>query len=390
MTRDKTIADTPQIDTDVTSGLVTYVKPGRLISLDALRGFNMLMIIGGATLIKKAGDLNDWRWLDWLAVQQKHARWDGFTMHDWVFPLFLFVVGTSLVFSINSKISQGKSKKEIFLSVLKRMIVFIFIGILYKNNPLHFNWEKIRYVSVLGRIGVTGLAVALIWLNTKNFKQRLAWGAGILIAYWAAMMFVPVPGFGAGNLTIEGNLAGFVDRIILPGRMAQGIYDENGPFTHIPATVLVLMGAMAGELLRSQSFSQYKNVLILASSGVGCILLGNLWGLHFVINKHLWSSSFILVAGGLNLLALALFYLIIDVWGFKKWSFFLVVIGLNSIAIYIGAHFFHFQYPVDMLLNGFYQVSSEPVQQFLAISGKIALAWLFLYFLYKKRIFIKV
>lgn len=390
MNSEHNTTEKPQMDTIETVDLVTHVKPGRLVSLDALRGFNMLMIIGGAQLIIGTGNLNNWRWLDWLALQQKHARWDGFTMHDWVFPLFLFVVGVSLAFSITSKISKGKSNKEIYLQAFKRMVLFIFIGILYKNNPLHFDWDKIRYVSVLGRIGVTGLLVTLIWMNTTTFKQRLVWAVGILIAYWAAMMFIPVPGFGAGNLTIEGNLAGFVDRVILPGRMIQGIYDENGLFTQIPATVLVLMGAMAGELLRTRKYSQYKTVLILVGSGIGCILLGNLWGLHFVINKHLWSSSFILVTGGLNLLALAIFYLVIDVWGFKKWSFFLVVIGLNSLAIYIAGQFIPFQEPVDRLLNGFYQISSEPVQQFLAISGKLTLEWLVLFFLYKKRIFFKV
>ena len=377
-------------DANDSPNLINPVKPGRLLSLDALRGFNMLMIIGGATLISRASGLNQWRWLDWLAKQQKHARWDGFTMHDWIFPLFLFVVGTSLVFSIASKISKGQSKKQIYLSAFKRVVIFSLIGILYKNNPFHFDWGNIRYVSVLGRIGITGFFVTLIWMNTKTFKQRLAWAAGILIAYWAAMKFIPVPGFGAGNLTIEGNLAGFIDRAILPGRMAQGIYDENGPFTHIPATVLVLMGAMAGEFLRTQNFSQYKKVLILAGSGILSILLGNLWGLNFVINKHLWTSSFILLAGGMSLVALALFYLIIDVWGFKKWSFFLVVIGLNSIAIYIAAQFFPFQEPVDRLLNGFYQMSSEPVQQFLSTLGTLTLEWLLLYFMYKKKIFIKV
>jgi predicted acyltransferase len=270
------------------------------------------------------------------------------------------------------------------------MIILSLIGILYKNNPLHFDWGQIRYVSVLGRIGITGFFVTLIMMNTKTFKQRLCWLAGILLAYWAAMMFIPVPGFGAGNLTLEGNLAGFIDRALLPGRFIQGIFDENGPFEQIPATALVLMGALAGELLRSQKFTRYNKVLLLVISGTIAIVLGNLWGLHFVINKHLWSSSFILLTGGMSLLTLALFYLIIDVLGFKKWSLFFVVIGLNSIAIYIAVQFFNFQYTVDRLLNGFYQMSSGPVQQLIAALGVLTLEWLLLFFLYKKRIFVKV
>jgi predicted acyltransferase len=114
--------DQPEMETNVTANLTTHVKPGRLISLDALRGFNMLMIIGGSTLIMRASQLNGWGWLKWLAAQQKHARWDGFRMHDWIFPLFLFVCGVSLVFSIASKISKGQSNKDIYLSAFKRFI----------------------------------------------------------------------------------------------------------------------------------------------------------------------------------------------------------------------------------------------------------------------------
>jgi predicted acyltransferase len=375
---------------DSPAGLATHVKPGRLVSIDALRGFNMFMIIGGATLIMRVSELFDWGWLDWLAAQQKHVSWHGFTMHDWVFPLFLFVCGVSMVFSIASKLAKGKSKAEIYASAFKRMILFSIIGILYKNNPLHFDWDQIRYVSVLGRIGVTGFFVTLIVMNTKTFQQRLMWALGILIVYWAAMMFIPVPGFGAGDLSIEGNLAGFIDRAIMPGRLVQRIFDENGWFEHIPATALVLMGAMAGELLKSQSYSKIRKVILLSLSGVVSIALGLLWGLHFTINKHLWSSSFILLVAGMSLLTLALFFLIIEVWGYKRWSFFFVVIGLNSIAIYIIAQFIKLQPTVDRLLNGFYQMSSEPLQAFLGTLGLLTIYWLLLYFFYKKRIFFKV
>jgi predicted acyltransferase len=270
------------------------------------------------------------------------------------------------------------------------MIILMILGILYKNHPFHFDWGEIRYVSVLGRIGFTGFVVTLIVINTTNFKQRLYWVIGLLVSYWAAMMFIPVPGFGAGNLTIEGNLAGYIDRAIMPGKMIQGVFDENGWFEHIPATALVLMGAMSGELLRSQKFTQYNKVLWLVGSGIIAIGAGVLWGLHFPINKHLWSSSFILTAGGCCLILLALFYWVIDVMGYKKWSFFFVVIGLKSIAIYLGAKFINFKYTVDSLLNGFYQMSSEPLSLVIQAAGVLTLEWLVLYFLYKKKIFFKV
>ena len=145
---------------------------GRLLSLDALRGFDMLMIIGGSILIKKISHLADWGWLNALAVQMKHAPWHGFTFYDIIFPLFLFIVGVSLVFSVASKIKRGESNKKIYMSAFRRMIIMMILGILYKNHPFHFDWGEIRYVSVLGRIGFTGFVVTLIVMNTTNFKQR--------------------------------------------------------------------------------------------------------------------------------------------------------------------------------------------------------------------------
>jgi predicted acyltransferase len=375
---------------NLTSELINPVKPGRLLSLDALRGFDMLMIIGGGHLIQKVSNLNDWGWLDWLAGQMDHTRWHGFTFYDLIFPLFLFISGVSLAYSLVSQVNKGKPKNEIYLHAFRRMLILMFLGILYKNQPLHFDCGQIRYVSVLGRIGFTGFCVTLIVLNTKNFQQRLYWVLGLLVTYWAAMMFIPVPGFGAGNLTLEGNLAGFVDRALMPGKMIQGIFDENGFFEHIPATALVLIGALTGEFLRSPKFTDNKKVVLLALAGIVAIGLGMLWGLHFPINKRLWSSSFILATSGGCLVLLSLFYLIIDVFGYKKWAFFLVVIGLNSIVAYLAGKFINYSYTADYLLNGFYQISSEPVQHLIRELGVLTLEWLLLFFLYKKRIFAKI
>lgn len=374
----------------ITADLINPIKPGRLVSLDALRGFDMLMIIGGGHLIQNLANLNDWSWLDWLSGQMDHTQWHGFTFYDLIFPLFLFISGVSLVYSLASQLKKGKSKKEIYLHAFRRMLILMFFGLLYKNQPFHFNWGQIRYVSVLGRIGFTGFCVTLIYLNTKNYRQRLAWALGLLVGYWAAMMFIPVPGFGAGNLTLEGNLAGYIDRALMPGKMIQGIFDENGFFEQIPATALVLLGALTGDFLRSPQFTDNKKVILLALGGVVTIGLGLIWGLHFPINKRLWSSSFILATSGGCLLLLALFYWVIDVLGYKKWAFFFVVIGLNSIVAYIAGKFINFQYTVDYLLNGFYQMTSEPVQHAIREIGILTLEWLLLFFLYKKRIFAKV
>ncbi|MBN1291541.1 MAG: DUF5009 domain-containing protein [Candidatus Latescibacteria bacterium] len=361
-------------------------KSQRLASLDALRGFSMFWIIGGGSLVFNLSKLSGW---EWPGDQMKHVQWDGFSFMDLIFPLFLFTVGVSLCFSLSGNIKKGKSKKELYIKALKRMIILIFLGIIYKNVPFSYDWPHIRYVSVLGRIGVTGFAVTLIFLNSR-VRGQIIWMFGLLVTYWASMKLIPVPDYGAGVLTLEGNLAGYIDRMIVPGRLIQGVFDENGFFADIPATSLVLMGALAGQLFLSAKFTNYRKTIYLAISGIAGILLGLVWGLSFPVNKHLWSSSFIMLTGGISFLLLSLFYLVIDVWEYKRWSFFFIVIGLNSITIYLASRLIDFPYTVNMLLDGIIKSSGENIGELIVILGSLTLKWLFLYVLYRKKVFLKI
>lgn len=360
----------------------------RLESLDALRGFDMFLIIGGTHLISSFIQAMNWESMGWLTAQFKHVPWHGLTFEDVIFPLFLFMVGVSMVFSVASSRRKGLSNREIIWKAFKRMILLSVLGIVYKNNPLHFDWDQIRYVSVLGRIGVAGFLATLILLNT-TWRGRLYWLFGILILYWAAVMFIPVPGYGAGDLSQEGNLVTFIHSYIVPGRLIDGIYDENGYFTHIPATGLVLMGTLAANLLRSGK-KELEKVTWLAGAGLVAIGIGVIWNLHFPINKHLWSSSFIMVSGGISFLFMALFYWLIDVRGYRKWAFPFKVIGLNSLFIYLASGLVDFGYTSRYLLNGFLQMSGEDMQRFIVQLGVLLLEFGLLYFMYRKRIFIKV
>jgi len=360
----------------------------RLESLDALRGFDMFLIIGGTHFIASFINAMGWDSLDWLTAQFHHVPWHGLTFEDVIFPLFLFMVGVSMVYSIASSKRKGMSKKEIYWKAFKRMILLSILGIIYKNRPLHFDWDQIRYVSVLGRIGVCGFLATLIFTNT-TWRGLIYWLFGILIAYWAAVMFIPVPGYGAGDLSQEGNLVTYIHSNIVPGRLIDGIYDENGYFTHIPATGLVLMGALAGTLLRT-SREEMQKVAWLAGAGAVAIVIGVIWNFHFPINKHLWSSSFIMVTGGISFLFMALFYLAIDVWGYQKWAFPFKVVGLNSIFIYMASGLIDFGYTSKYLLNGFIQMAGEDGQRFIVQFGVLLLEFGLLYFMYRKRIFVKV
>jgi len=371
-----------------TSATLKPTSPRRLLSLDALRGFDMFLIIGGTHLLETFIEAFELTSLDWLARQMHHIPWHGLSFEDVIFPLFLYMVGVSLGFSTSSSLNKGMSKKEIYGKAFKRMLILSLLGIIYKNKPLHFDWDQIRYVSVLGRIGVTGFFATLIVLNTK-LKGQILWIIGLLVSYWAAMMFIPVPGYGAGNLSVEGNLAGYIDRIIVPGRLKDGIFDELGYFEHIPSIGLVLMGAITAHVLKMNN-SDYRKVTMLSVTGAVLIILGVVWGLHFPINKHLWSSSFILTTGGISFLFMALFYLVIDVWEYKKWSILFMIIGVNSIFIYLASSLIDFRYTASYLFNGFLQMTDEPGQAFLLQFTVLGLEFLLLYFMYRKKIFFKV
>jgi len=207
------------------------------------------------------------------------------------------------------------------------------------------------------------------------------------------MLFVPVPGYGPGVLTLEGNLAGFIDRILLPGTLYMGVMDPEGILSTIPAVSTALLGVLAGHLLRleKKGLTGFKKALIITAAGVAGLLLGLLWGTFFPINKNLWTSSFVLYAGGWSLILLGIFYLVTDVWKIRKWAFFFVVIGMNSITIYVlQFRILKFDVIRDFFLKGITDLSPATVQPFINAVGYIAVVWLFLWFLYRNKIFLKV
>ncbi|MEO8583666.1 MAG: DUF5009 domain-containing protein, partial [Flavitalea sp.] len=251
-----------------------------------------------------------------------------------------------------------------------------------------FDPEQIRTASVLGRIGIAGFFAAILYVNF-SWQKRILWIAAILLAYYAAMFLIPVPGFGAGDLSYEGNLVGWFDRHFLPGRLLQNTYDENGLLTQFPAICLCILGSLAGDILRSAR-TELKKIQWLVISGIGVMAIGLLWSLHFPINKHLWTSSFILLTGGMSFLVLTLFYFLVDVLHFNKWFFFFYVVGMNSLTVYLAYRFIDFAHSSQLLFSGLYQPLPEKYHPALEAFGALILVWSFLYFLYRKKIFIKI
>ena len=305
------------------------------------------------------------------------------------FPLFLFIAGVSLPFSLNKGLAVGLTKGQIYWKAFKRMLILVALGIIYKNAPVpFFDTGQIRFGSVLGRIGIATFLTTLLYFYVP-WSGKFLLIISILLLYYAALFLIPVPGYGAGDLSFEGNLVGWFDRNFMPGRLLQKTYDELALLTQLPALCLTILGAMAGDVLRFK-WNDQKKLLLLVTSGIIAIGLALLWDLHFPINKHLWSSSFILLTGGMALLFLAVFFWIIDVLKFQKWAFFFKVIGLNSLVIYLAYRFIDFSNTSRLLFSGFYSLASDDWHPVFEAVGTLALVWLLLYFLYRNKIFIKV
>jgi predicted acyltransferase len=355
----------------------------RLLSVDALRGFDMVLVTGAAFLVAMKG-LTGMAALDWLAGQMTHPAWHGFRFYDFLFPLFLFVAGVSLSFSLGKSTAAGIAHAALYRKAFVRLLVLWALGILYSNLPLPLlEPGKIRVVSVLGRIGIAAFVATVLYLHFSA-RARLAWVSAILLGYYAALFLVPVPGYGAGELSREGNLAGWIDRSVLPGRLLQGDYDELGLLTQLPALCLTVLGTLAGDVLRSDA-AEHRKLGTLTLAGVLAMALGLLWSLHFPINKHLWTSSYILLTGGMAFLFLALFYAVIDIWSYRKWAGFFQVIGVNALAVYLAPRLIDFYHTSDLLFSGLYGLLPAGWRTALQEMSAVALVWIFAYFLHRIR-----
>jgi predicted acyltransferase len=359
----------------------------RLVSLDALRGFDMFWIIGGGEIAHAAAKLTGWAWLVWLSGQLEHPKWHGFAFYDLIFPLFLFMAGVAMPFSFEKRLARGDTRGQLYRHVIVRGLLLVLLGMTY-NGLLKFDWANMRFPSVLGRIGLAYLFAGLIVLNT-DLRRRLLWIVGLLVGYWAALRFVPVPGFGAHDLSPGHTLTDYIDRLLIPGRLYQGDRDPEGLLATVPAIATALGGVVTGMLLKSERFSGYMKTLIMAATGGVCIGLAYLWNIEFPINKNLWTSSFVLLCAGWSLLFLSLFYVVIDVWRLRLWAFPLVVIGSNSIFIYMARKFVDFEYTTHFFFDGLLRHTGAS-QPLLWATCVLFVEWLLLLLLYRKRIFLRV
>jgi len=369
------------------------MMPVRLASLDALRGFDMMFIIGVASLVIAVCNLFPGGENCWLATQMDHVEWNGWHHHDTIFPLFLFIAGISFPFSYAKQKEKGTGKGAIYWKIFRRALILIAFGLLC-NGFFKFKFDTIRFYSVLARIGVAWMFGALLFINFKSSTRAII-AAALLLGYWFLCM-IPAPDVpGADPLSQDGCLVGYIDRCLLPGHLYNGNFDPEGLLSTIPAIVTAMLGMFTGEFVRGdltpkRQLSENRKVLLMFAAAALFLGLGYLWSIWFPINKKLWTSSFVLVLAAFSLASFALFYWIIDVKGWKKWSFPFQVIGMNSITIFMAPRIIDFNHARDFFLSGTMALCPEQYAKVIGLAGALLLKWLFLYFLYKKRIFLRV
>jgi predicted acyltransferase len=359
----------------------------RLLSLDALRGFDMFWIVGAHELVRGLEQLAGGGLLGLIAEQLHHKAWAGFHFEDLIFPLFVFIAGVSLVFSLEKTLRQT-DRRTATLRILRRGALLYFLGILYYGG-FSTSFENIRLLGVLQRIALCYLFAGLLFCYLKP-KALIGVCAGLLLGYWALLSFVPVPGHGAGNFAEGANLANYVDQQYLPLRKHDGDHDPEGLLSTLPALASCLLGVFAGLVLKNPTFTDRKKVLYLVAGGLACLAVGWAWHLNFPVIKKIWTSSFVLVAGGYSCLLLAAFYQVIDVWKFQKWALPFVWIGVNPITIYFGGKFIDFEAMAKLFVGGPVGAAFGQYSELVLAVTTLGFGFLFLRFLYLRKIFLRV
>ena len=401
-------------------------KRERILSLDVLRGFDMFWIVGGEGIIHTLAVVTGWQFFKMMSVQLQHVSWEGFHFYDNIFPLFLFIVGAVIPFTLVSRLERGEPKPAIYRKVLTRFLLLFFLGLIY-NEGGHQNWAKPIIGSVLGQIGFGYLFASLIVLHTRKLRSIVIWAAAVLVGVGLIQFLLPVPGCGAGVFTMRCSANAYIDRTLSPGDLmiymtpdgttygnpgdnmirvtSDGVHfvprnwpippnavpavDGLGILDWISATSITLMGVIAGLILRNRRLTSYRKVLTYLATGVGCLLAALALKGWYPIIKLIQTSTFYLFAGGWCFLLLALFYLVVDIWKIQRWAFFFKVIGMNAIALYLGYHFINFNYTSRVLLGGLarYLGAYSPVLLSMVAAG---LVWTAGYMLYRKKIFLRV
>lgn len=361
----------------------------RLRSLDALRGFDMLWIVGLAELFHALAKVLGYGWLVSWSHQLEHPPWDGLHAYDLIFPLFMFASGMSVPYALLPKLERGETRSRLLVSVWRRALVLVLLGIIY-NGGLELNFAKQRYASVLGQIGLAYGIAASIFLLSRTWKARALCCGAILAGIAALQLLFPVPGHGAGVLTPDGIVNAWLDRMFLPGRLHGVVFDPEGLLCIVSASALTLGGVIAGDFVRSWGEPSHTAASRLLLAGAAMLLAGWLcWKAGYPPIKSAWTTTFNLLAGGICTWLFVIFYLLVDFRPQSNWSFPLQVVGMNPLTIYLAEKVIPFPEISRFFFGGIARLSGV-WSEVILILGVLVIEWLLLWFLWRKRAFLRV
>lgn len=365
-------------------------KPAqRVMSIDALRGMDMFFIVGMEQVFDALSKMFPME--PTLESRLQHAPWAGFHFYDLIFPLFAFIIGVSLVFSLTKAVAT-EGKVAASLKTLKRAVILFLLGVILYGG-ISRGLDNLRILGVLQRLAICSLfgGLAFIWLNT-----RVIVGLTILLlaGYWAMMTYIPVPGFGAGDFAEGHNLANWIDQNYLPYFKWDKTHDPEGILSSLPAIASTLLGIFAGLVIKNGQIAPARKVRLLLLSGIVGVAAGLLWHAQFPIIKKVWTSSFVLFTAGISSILLGLFYWMIDIKNHRAWAQPFVWIGTNAITIYVFVHLVNMQNFASRFLGGEIKASIDMTYNGLGdlVISLLALAFSFAIckFLYDRKIFLRV
>ncbi len=374
-------------------------QPQRLESLDVLRGFDLFMLVGLETAIHQlasAVDTPSFHSFIWCFT---HVDWEGFSPWDLVMPLFMFMSGITIPFAL-SRYKHTNNQTSVYRRILKRVILLWIFGMMCQGNLLGLDPNRIYFYSnTLQAIAMGYLIASLLYLHTR-IRTQIIVAAGLLLGFWGAMEWITVQGYGGGNYTPDGNLAEWIDREVL-GRFRDGASMMNGEvvfadwyrYTWILSSlnfgVTVLTGTFAGYILKDKEWMPKRKLTYLLAIGAAMVAIGWIWGIWHPVIKKLWTSSMTLVSSGYCFLLMALFYYLIDYKGWKKYSGWLKVYGMNSIVAYMLTMCVNFSCIGHSLLHGLQPYMGEYYSVVLTLSN-VGIIYFILWELYKRKIFLRV